>query len=62
MAKASPWSFASMMFMPSTRASFTLRNSVMLVVPLVETTVLPRRSSHLRMPDDVLTIIRLPAM
>ncbi len=62
MAKASACSFTSSNLMRSTRESFILRSSATLVVPLVETTVLSRRSSHLWMPDAVLTSMRMPAM
>ncbi|MNC85639.1 hypothetical protein D3C83_12490 [compost metagenome] len=50
--KDSAWSFAAMMFMPSFCFVFASVAHLMLVVPEVETTVLPLRSASDLMLDD----------
>ncbi len=62
MPKASAWSLASTTFQPMAPVSSILRSMASGVVPVVDTTVLPRRSARLRMPESVFTSMRLPAM
>ena len=57
----SPWSGDSMSVIRSTRSSFSVRIIFSLVVPLVTTTGLPRRSSIESTLADFLASILMPA-